>query len=651
MWQGARACWRIEGARALLFLLVCLVLGAPARAAPEPAAARLREAQHQVLPGGSFEVPQGLPVLDEARWQPTPLPLVLPRAVAPGGSKAIDTLWVRLTVPPQLRAGDPERLRLYLPRWQTVGQITIYADGERVFRSGAGPVWNGFNHPVWIPLARADSGRGAPATVLIRVDHLRTVGAALSTAWVGDVDALSARHRWRQLLQVELTYVGSAAFLTLGLLASLAWVSRREPLYGLFAFYAVCWFVRALHFHMGTGPLPLPEDWFGWLTVHSLSGLTVASMLFGIRLVGVRLPWLEWPCIGGAAFAAAASLPPLADAPALALVAPLAYLVMLVLFVLAGLATVVVAWRARARQGLVVLAMTVATMPLNVHDWLLQNYRVDIEHLYLQPFGMLILAGVFLGIVLQRHLAAVRHSERAQEELERQLRARENELRESHERLRAIERQQVLDRERQRLMQDMHDGLGSSLMGALKVAERDRDGVLAEVLRQCIDDLKLTIDSLEPVQSDLLLLLATLRFRLGTRLEQAGVQLHWEVDPLPPLPWLDPGSALHVLRILQEVLTNVVKHSQARQLRLTTALRGDEVVVTAADDGIGFDATAATGTGRGLANIRRRAQAIGARASWVAAGPGTRFELVLPLARAPEAEAPRDDDRWSLHGA
>src|SRR5256885_14422427 len=50
---------------------------------------------------------------------------------------------------------------------------------------------------------------------------------------------------------------------------------------------------------------------------------------------------------------------------------------------------------------------------------------------------------------------------------------------------------------------------------------------LVQLLQECIDDLKLSIDSLEPLDCDLLALLAGLRYRLGPRLEGAGVRLHW----------------------------------------------------------------------------------------------------------------------------
>ena len=185
------------------------------------------------------------------------------------------------------------------------------------------------------------------------------------------------------------------------------------------------------------------------------------------------------------------------------------------------------------------------------------------------------------------------------------------------------------------MMQDMHDGVGSSLRTALWAVEKGCLGedAIADVLRNCIDDLKLAIDSMEPVQTDLLLLLATWRFRLEPRLENTGITLHWDVSDVPVLDWLDPKSALHILRILQEALTNVIKHAKATEIRVGTPVEGTSwVVVTLTDNGCGFSVAAAHERGgKGLANLKHRAQALGADIVWSSSPSGTCVSLRLPV--------------------
>jgi len=155
---------------------------------------------------------------------------------------------------------------------------------------------------------------------------------------------------------------------------------------------------------------------------------------------------------------------------------------------------------------------------------------------------------------------------------------------------------------------------------------------VAQVLKDCIDDLKLAIDSMEPVDADLLLLLATLRYRLGPRLESTGIALRWEVQNVPKLDWLDPKNALHILRILQEAFTNIIKHTQATEIRVATTMEDNFVVVTVTDNGQGFSLEHALKSGgKGLSNQMRRAEAIGAEITWESNGAGTYFTLRLPI--------------------
>lgn len=207
-------------------------------------------------------------------------------------------------------------------------------------------------------------------------------------------------------------------------------------------------------------------------------------------------------------------------------------------------------------------------------------------------------------------------------------------LADSHEQLNKLQHKRTLELERQRLMQDMHDGLGSSLISALRVVERGEmnNAELALVLRGCIDDLKLAIDSMEPVDKNLLLLLATLRFRLGPRLENAGIKLQWRVENVPTLEWLDPKSALYILRILQEAIANIIKHTAASEVNFLTRLEGSWVLVMITDNGQGFNlAEGLASKGKGISGQKYRAATIGAEINWISNKKGTCLTLKLPI--------------------
>ncbi|MFN3736145.1 ATP-binding protein [Hydrogenophaga sp.] len=573
-------------------------------------------------------------------WQPVSLPYQAPReALPPSSADRVVTRWFRLTINAPDDAID--EYVLYLPRWQTIGRLSVYVDGRLVFHSRGSAVWNAFNIPLWQPVS-LPGVTAPPQTVLLRVVSLREAGLGLSSAWVGPRDDLIVRHRLRDIVQVQVPLMASAAFLAIGLFSLAVWAKRRhEAAYGFFFLASVLFFLRCLHYHSGGRHLLVPDDWFGWITLNSMGWLVVVVYLFTARLGIRRLPWVERGAVALMVAGSLLSLPGLLDAARLALVSPWVYALQWVVGVGVTLSALWMACRGRVREARWVAAWSAVNIPIGVHDWLLQNGWLGVEKVYLLPYTGIGLFIIFMGVVFRRYVGALSEAEVANRDLEVRLQERESALARSHERLREIERGQTRVQERQRLMQDMHDGLGSSLVSALYAVELGqlREQEVAQVLRECIDDLKLAIDSLEPAHTDLVMLLAALRFRLSPRLQASGMRLEWAVEDVPPLAWIDPRSALHILRILQEVFTNIIKHAGAHHIRVGTRHEGEHVCVTVDDDGQGFvpdlsasgGAVVAPSRGRGLANLARRATALGARVQWLPQQQGTRFELCLPL--------------------
>jgi hypothetical protein len=161
-------------------------------------------------------------------------------------------------------------------------------------------------------------------------------------------------------------------------------------------------------------------------------------------------------------------------------------------------------------------------------------------------------------------------------------------------------------------------------------ADRRRPGELAVLVREALDDVRLMIDSLDPVDDDLNAVLAMFRDRLVPRLQRANVELRWDVQPLPAVPGLTPARVLHVLRMLQEAVTNALRHGRARTLAIGARAQEGRVAIEVRDDGIGFDARNA-GSGRGLKNLQRRAAELGAELVIDSApGRGTAVTVELP---------------------
>ena len=180
----------------------------------------------------------------------------------------------------------------------------------------------------------------------------------------------------------------------------------------------------------------------------------------------------------------------------------------------------------------------------------------------------------------------------------------------------------------------MHDGVGSQLIAARQLAGQGALSAaeLASLLDECIDDLRLMIDSLEPTDGDLVTVLGNLRYRLTERLSRQGLAVHWEVATLPPTG-LAPRDILQVLRIVQEAIANVLKHAGATELAVAGSLTPDAkaIVLSVRDNGRGFPANVAHAGGRGLGNMRQRAAAVGGTLSLDGGATGAAVTLQLPL--------------------
>lgn len=173
--------------------------------------------------------------------------------------------------------------------------------------------------------------------------------------------------------------------------------------------------------------------------------------------------------------------------------------------------------------------------------------------------------------------------------------------------------QQATQLERQRIMQDMHDGLGSQLISSLAVIESGAcdDRQMASLLRECIDDLRLAIDALSQGEDSFLIALGNLRFRMVPRMRSAGIELDWRIDGHDRLDRLPLPCAIPVLRILQETFSNVLKHAHARHVDVDVRVDELGLTIEVRDDGRGFVAGAGR-PGKGLGGMERRARSIGA---------------------------------------
>jgi PAS domain S-box-containing protein len=217
-------------------------------------------------------------------------------------------------------------------------------------------------------------------------------------------------------------------------------------------------------------------------------------------------------------------------------------------------------------------------------------------------------------------------------------------VRAGRQRLQALTRRlvEVQEAERRYVARELHDETGqvlTSLMVGLRLLEREADrpeAVVAGVaeLRRMLDDVmedlhRLAMD-LRPASLDYLGLEAALRQYVEAVSDKHGLVAQFEAVRL--IERLAPDVEAALYRIVQEALTNVIRHAQATRVDVLLEQNGDKLVVIVEDNGVGFDpATALQGRHMGLLGMRERAEMLGGTlALESAAGAGTTVLVEVP---------------------
>jgi len=208
------------------------------------------------------------------------------------------------------------------------------------------------------------------------------------------------------------------------------------------------------------------------------------------------------------------------------------------------------------------------------------------------------------------------------------------------------------DEERRRIARDLHDGLGQELAVAKMVlgkvlqedsAESEKRVCIeaSDIVDRAIQQVRSLSHLLHPPLLDEVGLLSALRWYLEGLTERSGIETSLDVQPRDfPRLALDLETA--VFRIVQEALTNVFRHSEARKAWIVLTQREDATVITVRDDGKGIGKRIAElqpdSVGIGISGMKQRAKEFGGELRLTNTHPGTLVELVIPSARAVSRE-------------
>jgi len=473
--------------------------------------------------------------------------------------------------------------------------------------------------------------------LLVRVSGLAAYQPSLGVVDVGDPRILQGRFRQEMLIRHDLQLLDSAIGFVLAAVIGLFWLLRRtETMYGWYALSAVFGRLYDTNF-FATSPWPFAttDGWQAFIGgCYAMSA--AAHAVFLLRFSERRWPRFERLLLGAAtAVMALALLWPQWMGPNrnVYLVPTIAFLY-LVSFVFMGYAL-----RSGRRDCQVLALCIVIPVAVSLHDLgVYMGWYGGVSYLGAITSPLIVLG---MGFVLAYRFArTMQRVEGFNAELRHEVQQATTQLAATLRQQHALELAHSRAGERLQLVRDLHDGFGGTLVGAIARMEQAPQEMprreMVALLRGMRDDLRLVIDSTAHEHADLAELIVPMRHRASQLLDAAGIDARWHLDDARGVE-LGANRSLDLLRLLQEALTNVFKHSRARRVDIRVRRSGDRLRLQVEDDGVGLPAAgtaAAAVGGAGLASMRQRAHRLGAELDVRArdGAPGTRVALDVPLA-------------------
>jgi len=227
--------------------------------------------------------------------------------------------------------------------------------------------------------------------------------------------------------------------------------------------------------------------------------------------------------------------------------------------------------------------------------------------------------------------------------------------------LERMERLNVLERERARIAQDIHDDVGASLASIAMLSQPPRAELLTperatqmlagiySVTKEITRSLDEIVWAVDP-RHDTLDSLADYLSRFAQQfLSQAGIRCRLNM-PIEVPAWPLPAEVRHNLFLaFKEALNNAVKHAHASEVRLSLGLHDQGFSLVVEDNGKGMSGTDSppnserVSSGNGLGNMRQRLERVGGQCTISSDSAGTRVSLALPIPSSVKHQATGTD--------
>ncbi len=469
----------------------------------------------------------------------------------------------------------------------------------------------------------------------------------LSEVYFAPVSQLVDAYQLKYFVRVELIRWVTVALFLMGCITFSFWLARpQDTIYLILSMIMMVWGTH--NFNLFVADIPVPTPIWEALIMGTLGWAVILIVLFIQHYIGERDKRVE-----SLLFVLAILGIGIFFLPTLEAVLHIGYRMWDASLIIIGLYAEFLLlkeyWRTPKRDIYFMLFLGALMLVFGLHDILLVNHLIDRQEGLITQYAILPTLLFFSWLIVYRFVSSIKRAEFLAANLEQRVKVKKEALQLQFEKVKVMEQQQLLAQERERIMRDMHDGIGGHLVSVITLLRAHKGDVfkkIREKAEQSLTDLRFVIDSLDPVQYELPTLLGTMRMHLQDQLDAAKIELEWAVTDLPEVPEMSPHRCLHIMRIVQEAFTNSIKHAQCQTMELVTGvveLDAPHVFIDIIDHGKGFNLAMnrEMSQGRGVKNMHHRAAQMGAILQIDSSGEGTRVRLLVALERPGKALAQR----------
>ena len=580
------------------------------------------EAAHS-SPAGIVELDRATVAATLNGWPHAPEEISLPLHwdVAYRGQSGTAHVTLSFPRPGQQIAGEP--YMLFIPRIGNAYSIAL--NGTALATGGQlqeyGEAWSA-KHPLSIGFPADLLQEQNELTIRLRGDAGRRAG--VGPMLLGPTRLVEPHYTRAYAFRVLVPWVATTFSALVSAFCLLLWLQQREKLYAWACIGEAVWALVVLDITMEW----LPLRWHAWTALlFVLRAVWIWALYIIIEQVFGTRPMRERAVVKGLLWAAPFCALVLAITGS-SLPARLLRLLLTLVWVAVTVPLMLDLRKHATTERVLLLLGLMALLVAGVHDAVSSQIVSNAfgELAWAKYVGML-LGLTIMWVVSKRFRLARAEALQLQASLAQRVEEKERELRASFERLSQLERARAVTAERERILRDMHDGVGANLATAMRQLQSGTAPAeeVAATLRDSLDHLKLSIDAMNLPSGDVNALLASLRYRLERRIAQAGLTVDWQVDELPHWDRGTDQAMRHLQFLLLEAISNALQHARASTLTLAARSEGAAIEISLRDDGCGGGADA----GSGLQSMRERARSIGAQLAVEDANPGTRVRVIL----------------------